>query len=498
MALSHSPRIVTENLVLLFDAANNNSILNTVEVLVVAGGGAGGGYGGNDGSGGGGAGGLIYSSVVSITPGTPISVTVGGGGAGVGGATRGNNGGNSVFGSLTAIGGGGGGSEGAADQRPGGSGGSGGGGGGYGVASGTGGNGTAGQGNRGGDCTGPGDGGGGGAGSAGESGLTGKGGIGLLSNISGTPTYYAGGGGASGDKRNTRGGDGALGGLGGGGKGQDATNSIAPENGTTNTGGGGGAAAGSNSTYGAGTTLTSGAGGSGIVIVRYPGSQRATGGTVTSVGGYTIHTFTTSGTFITSFFIDLSNNKSNIGILTNGPTYNSANGGSIVFDGTNDYISLIRNDFNTSLPNFTISALVYKTADGIILGNHYHGSTWESVWFSTTDFTVNAANNHTTNRQTLSYTTPSSSWMNLVAVNNSSQNYMKVFLNGAELATKTAAVIPWNSSIIPTIGAQLYTGTNAPTGPISANIAQVSIYNRALSATEISQNFNALRGRYGI
>jgi hypothetical protein len=39
------------------------------------------------------------------------------------------------------------------------------------------------------------------------------------------------------------------------------------------------------------------AGGSGIVIVKYAGTQRATGGTVTSAGGFTIHTYTTSGTF---------------------------------------------------------------------------------------------------------------------------------------------------------------------------------------------------------
>ena len=32
----------------------------------------------------------------------------------------------------------------------------------------------------------------------------------------------------------------------------------------------------------------------------------------------------------------------------------------------------------------------------------------------------------------------------------------------------------------------------------TGNIAQVSIYNRALTASEISQNFNALRGRFGI
>jgi hypothetical protein len=39
------------------------------------------------------------------------------------------------------------------------------------------------------------------------------------------------------------------------------------------------------------------AGGSGIVIIRYTGSQRGSGGTVTSSGGYTYHTFTSSGTY---------------------------------------------------------------------------------------------------------------------------------------------------------------------------------------------------------
>jgi hypothetical protein len=33
------------------------------------------------------------------------------------------------------------------------------------------------------------------------------------------------------------------------------------------------------------------------VVIAYPGAQRATGGTITSSGGFTIHTFTSSGTF---------------------------------------------------------------------------------------------------------------------------------------------------------------------------------------------------------
>jgi hypothetical protein len=41
-----------------------------------------------------------------------------------------------------------------------------------------------------------------------------------------------------------------------------------------------------------------GNGASGVVIVRYAGAQLGSGGTVTSAGGYTIHTFTSSGTFV--------------------------------------------------------------------------------------------------------------------------------------------------------------------------------------------------------
>jgi hypothetical protein len=44
-------------------------------------------------------------------------------------------------------------------------------------------------------------------------------------------------------------------------------------------------------------TTPGGTGGSGIVIISYAGAQRGTGGTVTTSGGNTIHTFTSSGTY---------------------------------------------------------------------------------------------------------------------------------------------------------------------------------------------------------
>lgn len=85
-----------------------------------------------------------------------------------------------------------------------------------------------------------------------------------------------------------------AGGAGGGGRGASAfiVPQITAENGQVNTGGGGGT---SDSDW---PVAAAGAGGSGIVKVRYAGTPRATGGTITQSGGYTYHEFTTSGRLI--------------------------------------------------------------------------------------------------------------------------------------------------------------------------------------------------------
>ena len=252
-----------------------------VELLIVGGGGGGGGStSSNGGAGGGGAGGLLYYSSYPTSAGTKYIVTVGAGGTGQNASTvaNGSNGNNSVFGSIVAFGGGGG-SYGNGDGT--GNNGGSGGGGGYRVynTAANGGTGISGQGNNGGgvssvSASGAG---GGGAGGVGQSntgsggGIGGDGGVGLTYAITGSSVTYATGG---------RGG----------------TQPITVGAGITNTGNGGsGAYAGDNSNTGY-------AGGSGIIIIAYQGPQRGLGGTVdtTSRPGYTLHTFTTTGT---DFFI---------------------------------------------------------------------------------------------------------------------------------------------------------------------------------------------------
>jgi hypothetical protein len=239
-----------------------------VRVLTVGGGG--GAFGSGEPTAGGGAGGFVEQLVpLSLTPGT-TTVFVGAGGLSTNGSSSYIDLAPTV---LTAYGGGR-----SNTGTVGSSGGSGAGGAGNQV----GGAGTVGQGFAGGSASGgfPFSGGGGGAGGTGSSVVNGSaGGPGRGSDISGVLTYYAGGGGGT----NT---PAAPGGIGGGGAGGLA-NSTFGTAGTPNTGGGGGGAG--------GASRRGAAGGSGIVIIRYPGPPIATGGTITSVDGDTIHTFTATG-----------------------------------------------------------------------------------------------------------------------------------------------------------------------------------------------------------
>ena len=301
------------------------------EILVVAGGGSGGNNNTTNANGGGGAGGLLHGTTIQLTG--NLGVVVGAGGPRVGNATigLGNKGSNSSLGTFVAEGGGGGGSTGVIFNTSVQNGGSAGG-----VANTRNGTtvstqtnigGAIGYGNRGGTTavswTGAG---GGGAGGVGANGATsvpgGDGGQGRSFDISGELRWYAGGGGGGGDSSERAGN-----GFHGGGRGTGTTSfyafnsypsgvinpttlGSATPDAVVNTGGGGGA--GSWWAPNGGWSLGSGQGGSGIVIVRYavvdlgePTTLQtgfsATGGAVTNATSnsvdYTVHTFTSSGTF---------------------------------------------------------------------------------------------------------------------------------------------------------------------------------------------------------
>ncbi len=266
----------------------------------VVGGGAGGG-GGNL-TGGGGAGGEVLEATTSFVVGSyPVVV----GAAGPGG-TNGTDGSDSTFNGVTAKGG----SHGSDAATPGGNG-TNGGGGGEGASGGTGTN------QPGGDGTTNAGGGGAGnsqAGQAATSGNGGNGGLGTASDITGTSETCGDGGGGAGLAAGGTGGSG-TGGTGAAGVGTGGAASPA----NRGSGGGGGR-------FG----LPGGPGSDGRVVIRYrTGLMVATGGTITTtVDGYTVHVFTSSGTFVVTATYDLTDrtgqritiNKSTGALLSLCPT----------------------------------------------------------------------------------------------------------------------------------------------------------------------------------
>jgi hypothetical protein len=196
----------------------------------------------------------------------------------------------------------------------------------------------------------------------------------------------------------------------------------------------------------------------------------------------------------------------------NGPTFDSNNGGSIVFDGTNDYadcgnissVILGNNQFTTSywfrmtgsargdlfsLKNFNTpqddigffidtnnKLYAYFNVQGVVTNNGI-GPGYASV--STTTFSRNII-------------------YNIVCIKDTSQKIV-MYVNGA-LDNNTYSTLTNTATVATTPFwiASNKTGPTTPTLSFPGNIYQTQIYNRALSAAEVTQNFNALRGRYGI
>ena len=496
--------IIKDGLILHLDAADQlNYLLSVVEVLVVAGGGGGGVcYGG-----GGGGGGVVYSNSYSVTPGTGINVSIGNGGTNqVNVVGNGGPGGNSSFGNLTAIGGGyGGGNCGNA----GGSGGSGGGGSGTGSARVSGGTGTPAMGFDGETSIPAGGGGGGGAGSLG---FRRAGGNGLPFTISGSIQYYGGGGSGGGPED-------MPGGAGGGGMGGTAVASGRADA-TPNTGGGGGGSIISGSGV-------SGVGGSGIVIVRYPGPQKATGGnTITYIGGYTIHTFTSAGTFtpyssvasITGLH-DLTGNEHHA-VLGTQPSYDSANGGSLVFNGSTQYLRSVTDPKALkNLQGFSLfiwckctstspsrkyvfdgrgNKIVSEAPPGVGMGFDSGYSDNKIFHF------VQAADN--TYTEAVSPTTFLNNQIYQLGMVRQpySSTFQVVDTDSRTLITPSFTAPRMTASASVDIGEYVlgtFSSSTAGAGQNfwwPGNVYCVLAYNRALTQAEVTQNFNALRGRYGL
>jgi hypothetical protein len=198
---------------------------------------------------------------------------------------------------------------------------------------------------------------------------------------------------------------------------------------------------------------------------------------------------------------DISGNRNN-GTLTNGPTFDPANGGSIVFDGTNDIIPLNTSTSFGSPSNLTIGIWVKYTNFTVSnLGRTLFRASnlSENVGFSiyqATDSPYNRVKcyvNLAAGLNVLNSTSQlnTNQWYFVTITYNSS--VLNLYINGLlDASSPGSGGIVWPS---PTRTPQFGESFGSY---FAGNIASTQVYNRALSATEILQNYNATKGRYGL
>ena len=190
---------------------------------------------------------------------------------------------------------------------------------------------------------------------------------------------------------------------------------------------------------------------------------------------------------------DISGN-SNSGSLVNGPTYDSTNGGNLIFDGSNDYADIV-------LP----SGLTTLTVEAFIKWNSLNGGMF--LGFNTYDIWTNGGtlgyNNGASNVVGINAATVTSlglvgSWKHYVFTMNSSGllSANKMHINGTQQSISAVVGADGN---IPGLGTTMRL-CNWLSGGFAGSLTYgyVRGYSRALTDAEILKNYNASKTRFGL
>jgi hypothetical protein len=198
--------------------------------------------------------------------------------------------------------------------------------------------------------------------------------------------------------------------------------------------------------------------------------------------------------------------RTNGGTLINGPTYSSSDGGSIVFDGENDRIHVLDLLASTIGETFTAETWIYPTDFSAPTGSPSdayprrimtcHRSSGSTKWCLGIDTSgrlgfggAAGAEEAADKKYQLSLNT----YYHVVLSHNGTS--YKIYVNGTEEVDQTTSPIDSGSVSNLAISGRPETQTDRV---FEGRIPQVRIYSRPLIPSEIKQNFNAFRGRYGL
>ena len=224
-----------------------------------------------------------------------------------------------------------------------------------------------------------------------------------------------------------------------------------------------------------------------------------TDGLVLSLDAGNTKSYPGSGTTWT----DLSRIRAN-GTLTNGPTFSSNNGGTLVFDGVDDYISMGKSfistgEIATGDSNYTLESwFKYSGTPGAttsgwsIIGNA--SNTGIGMQLMTNNSVVKMNFGYRTNSNFYSTQTLSANtWYHVVCTRVAgSTPSNRIYINGQIDTINT------NNLTVSSTAAEMQIGwaQGRITGRYQGNIAVVRLYNTFLTERQVLQNYNALKGRY--
>jgi hypothetical protein len=239
-----------------------------------------------------------------------------------------------------------------------------------------------------------------------------------------------------------------------------------------------------------------------------------TKGLVLCLDGANVYSYPKTGTA----WSDLTTNRNN-STLINGPTYDSSNGGSLLFDGINDFANITYNSTLSVANAHTLESWFYATGRGtnsifdgsghLMRAGQIEDSQFQLnyiydygaigyLWFRSFNGNPYPSAGSFTFLGSPNYVAMPNKWnMATVARNGST---VKIYVNGVLVSTYTGQTISSNPSWITYLGGSLTLGrtTGNPYINYKGKIAVSRIYNRALSDSEVLQNFNALKGRFGL
>jgi hypothetical protein len=183
--------------------------------------------------------------------------------------------------------------------------------------------------------------------------------------------------------------------------------------------------------------------------------------------------------------------SSNNGTLINGTTFNSGDGGSFIFDGADDYVSLSNYTLNDS---FTYGIWVMRSGSGnqgnraIVISN---AATYIDIGFNDGIMFSLILSNGSQNLTTYGTMVPIGQWAYYSATYN--QQSAILYLNGIQIASNNYSLGVGRITNAFTIGC--FDGGNYN---LNGKIAITQVYNRALTQSEITQNYNAQKSRFGL